>query len=89
MSVGPDHWQGMQSEQYYIEEALTGAKRAQNILENSELEAEYTGENFPWDKWLEYQCNASEHDSCIKAACNYSEDKGVQNESNRAGLSYK
>lgn len=72
-------------EQYYTEEALTEAQRGQNILENSGLETENTGGN----KWPGHQCNANEPNPCIKVSCNYNEDKGVQNESYRACLSYK
>ena len=85
------HWQGMQSEQCNVKEVFTGARRGQNIFENSGLETESTEESCPWHqiKWPECQCNANEPNSYIKVACNYSEDKDLQNESYRAGLSYK
>lgn len=84
MSPEPDLWQSLTG--HAVRTALTGAQRGQNILENSELETESTEKNCPW---RERQCNGNEPNSYINAACNYSEDKEVQSESYRAGLSYK
>lgn len=90
MSPGPSD-RGVQSGQCNTKEALTGAQRGQNVLEKAGLETESTEETCPWHqiKWPERQRHSSEPNSCRKAACNDREGKDVQNESYRAGLSYK